>query len=68
MLFLAIALLLTVTTAVIGVKMTRPAPAPVAVPAAAPLDDEAVRRAAILARIRRVGVAPDDLGNLARFR
>jgi hypothetical protein len=27
-------------------------------------DDDAARRAAILARIKRIGVAPDDLRNL----
>jgi hypothetical protein len=66
MIFPIIAFLAACVSAVVAVAIRKPAP--VAIPVPTVQDEEAVRRAAILSRIRRVGVAPDDLGNLARFR
>jgi uncharacterized membrane protein (UPF0182 family) len=65
MLFIATIILTTVLGLGLGAVALTKRPEPVAVPVA-PVDPEAARRAAILERVRRVGVAPDDLRLLQR--
>lgn len=60
MIFLFALMALSVVAAGVGaVALRRPAPA-AAAPVSVPVDD----RSATLARIRRVGIAPDDLRNV----